>query len=152
MDVHHSKVATNQTQNIEHRFCHPVSGSSTNVAQCPIKLANLVNLLAEAPRLLWAWTMEGLTIDRSISWIIKTHSQRTREHLVPIGSPVTHVGTSDESCTHSNLVTREHPKPIRASVNPMEHPREPNKVNLRQPTSAPGTAECPSVGQSVRWP
>ena len=99
MDVHYSKVATNQPQNIEHRFCRSVGGVSADAAECLINLPNLVNLLAEAPRPLWVWNMECLTIDRSIRWIIKTHNQRTREHLVPTESSVTHAGASDELYT-----------------------------------------------------
>jgi hypothetical protein len=53
--------------------------------------------------------------------------------------------------THQvNPVTREHPKPIGAFVNPVEHLLEPNSVNQRQPTSTSHIAERPSEGWSVR--
>ena len=145
MDVHHPKIGTNRPYDMEHRFYHPVGGVSANVAECTINLPNLISLPAEAPRLLRAWTTKGWTIDWSVHWIINTHSQRTREHLLPTRWSVTHIEASEELYTCSNPITRECPKPIEVSVKPAEHPLEPNRVTQRQPTLVPGTAEHPSV-------
>jgi hypothetical protein len=85
----------------EHRFCCPIDRVSVDRTECLLNQ----RFSHPQPKYLSRNIVQYPTVDRSIHWIMKTHSQRTREYLDPIGLSITHVEVSNELYVPSNTTT-----------------------------------------------